>query len=165
MHLSKDEARVSVTQGPRRGRKSMASRKKAENDADLSVTLRLRAAGLRPTRQRTALAGLLFRGGDKHVSAEDLHEEAIRAGFKVSLATVYNTLHQFTDAGLLQKVVVEASRCYFDTNMRDHQHFYCPGDDSLVDIPGGEIKVSGWPAAPKGMKVERVDVIVRLKRG
>lgn len=139
----------------------MAARKK---DTVSTASLRLKAAGLRPTRQRTALAGLLFRGGDRHVSAESLHAEALRAGIKVSLATVYNTLHQFTEAGLLQQVVVDASRCYFDTNLKDHQHFYFPQEESLVDIPGAEIKVTGWPAAPKGTTVERVDVIVRLKR-
>lgn len=142
----------------------MAARKKAGSSVDTSAAAVLRTAGLRPTRQRTALAGLLFRDSDRHVSAEQLHDEAARAGFSISLATVYNTLHQFTEAGLLQKVVVDASRCYFDTNLKDHQHFYSPEEEVLVDIPGGEIKVSGWPAAPKGMKVERIDVIVRLKR-
>jgi Fur family transcriptional regulator, iron response regulator len=142
----------------------MSNRKRADNEASAKIGARLRAAGLRPTRQRTALAGILFREHDRHVSAEALHEEAIRAGFKVSLATVYNTLHQFTQAGLLQQVVVDASRCYFDTNMGDHQHFYCPDEETLIDIPGNDIKVTGWPAAPKGTTVERVDVIVRLKR-
>ena len=142
----------------------MANRKKADGESGTQAALRLRAAGLRPTRQRAALAGLLFRGHDRHVSAEALHEEATKAGIKVSLATVYNTLHQFTQAGLLQQVVVDASRCYFDTNVGDHQHFYSPDDETLIDIPGADIKVSGCPQAPKGMAVERVDVIVRLKR-
>src|SRR5215472_2189783 len=142
----------------------MAARKRTENEEEAKAGARLRAAGLRPTRQRAALAGLLFRGGDRHVSAEALHAEAIRAGFQVSLATVYNTLHQFTQAGLLQQVVVDASRCYFDTNVGSHQHFYSPDEETLIDIPGDAIKVSGWPAAPKGTTVERVDVIVRLKR-
>lgn len=141
----------------------MANRKRAGDDSDAKAAARLRTAGLRPTRQRAALAGLLFTG-DRHVSAEALHAEAIKAGIKVSLATVYNTLHQFTEAGLLQQVVVDASRCYFDTNVGDHQHFYCPDEENLIDIPGHDIKVSGWPQAPKGMAVERVDVIVRLKR-
>jgi Fur family transcriptional regulator, iron response regulator len=142
----------------------MSNRKRTDSEATARIGARLRAAGLRPTRQRTALAGILFREHDRHVSAEALHAEATRAGFKVSLATVYNTLHQFTQAGLLQQVVVDASRCYFDTNVGDHQHFYCPDEETLIDIPGNEIKVTGWPAAPKGTTVERVDVIVRLKR-
>ena len=142
----------------------MANRKRVDGESEVKAATRLRAAGLRPTRQRAALAGLLFKGHDRHVSAEALHEEATRAGVKVSLATVYNTLHQFTEAGLLQQVVVDASRCYFDTNVGDHQHFYSPDDETLIDIPGADIKVSGCPEAPKGMEVERVDVIVRLKR-
>jgi Fur family iron response transcriptional regulator len=111
-----------------------------------------------------ALAELLFQGEDRHISAEALHGEALGAGFTVSLATVYNTLHQFTEAGLLQQVVVDAARSYFDTNLDDHQHFYRPDEGALIDIPGGDIHVAGLPAAPEGMAVERVDVIVRLKR-
>ncbi len=142
----------------------MLSTKREDNEANAKAAERLRAVGLRPTRQRTALAGLLFKGHDRHVSAEALHEEALGAGCKVSLATVYNTLHQFTEAGLLQQVVVDASRSYFDTNLGEHQHFYCPDEERLIDIPDGAIAVSGLPAAPKGMQVERVDVIIRLKR-
>jgi Fur family iron response transcriptional regulator len=143
----------------------MRAKKRLDSEEEAKVgAARLRAAGLRPTRQRTALAGLLFRAGDRHVSAETLHGEALRAGFKVSLATVYNTLHQFTDAGLLQQVVVDATRSYFDTNVGDHQHFYCPDEETLIDIPSGEIRVAGLPVAPKGTVVERIDVIVRLKR-
>ncbi len=142
----------------------MATKKRADNDYDAMIGARLRAARLRPTRQRAALAGLLFRNGDRHVSAEALHAEALRAGFKISLATVYNTLHQFTAAGLLQQVVVDAARSYFDTNTGDHQHFYCPDGDSLIDIANGELRVAGLPKAPEGTLVERVDVIVRLKR-
>jgi Fur family iron response transcriptional regulator len=142
----------------------MANRKRADSEVEAGAAERLRAAGLRPTRQRAALAALLFQTEDRHVSAEALHAEAIQAGFKISLATVYNTLHQFTEAGLLQQVVVDASRSYFDTNVGDHQHFYSPEGETLIDIPGQDIKVTGCPAAPKGMAVERVDVIVRLKR-
>jgi Fur family iron response transcriptional regulator len=125
---------------------------------------RLRAVGLRPTRQRVGLAGLLFRGGDRHVSAESLHEEAAKSGFEVSLATVYNTLHQFTEAGLLQQVVVDAGRSYFDTNIGEHQHFYYADEGALIDIPGAAIEIAGVPKPPKGTAVERVDVIVRIKR-
>ena len=93
-----------------------------------------------------------------------LHEEATSVGIEVSLATIYNTLHQFTDAGLLREVVVDAGRSYFDTNTGAHHHFFCEEDGSLVDIPGETIEVARVPAAPKGMAVERVDVVVRLKR-
>jgi Fur family iron response transcriptional regulator len=124
---------------------------------------RLRAAGLRPTRQRVALAQLL--GSDhRHVSAESLHLDALKAGMPVALATVYNTLHQFTEAGLLREVVVGSGRSYFDTNTGDHQHFYCEEDGTLIDIEGDAIEVAGVPAPPKGMAVDRVDVVVRVKR-
>lgn len=142
----------------------MAAKKRAADDGDANVGARLRAAGLRPTRQRTALGALLFRSGDRHVSAEALHAEALRSGIEVSLATVYNTLHQFTAAGLLQQVVVDATRSYFDTNVGGHQHFFCPDEETLIDIPSAEIKFANLPPAPKGTMIERVDVVVRLKR-
>ena len=125
---------------------------------------RLRAAGLRPTRQRVELVGLLFDGGDRHMTAESVHREAEEAGVQVSLATVYNTLHQFTDAGLLRQVVVDPARTYFDTNTGDHQHFFVEDDGELIDIDGHRIEVAGIPEPPKGMSVDRVDVVVRVRR-
>jgi len=125
---------------------------------------RLRGAGLRPTRQRVQLASLLFKGTDRHVTAESLHEEVAGQGLKISLATVYNTLHQFTHAGLLRQVVVDAARGYFDTNTGDHQHFFLEEEGTLIDIPGEEIQVAGVPHPPAGMTVDRVDVVVRVKR-
>jgi len=127
-------------------------------------TERLRNVGLRPTRQRLALAGLLFAHGDRHVTAETLHEEAVGAGVRVSLATVYNTMHQFTEVGLLREVTVDGTRTYFDTNTGDHHHFYCEDDGTLTDIDGTGIEVAGLPQPPHGAKVDRVDVIVRLRR-
>ncbi len=123
---------------------------------------RLRAAGLRPTRQRLALAKLLFDGGDRHVTAEMLHAEVLNANVRVSLATVYNTLHQFTSCGLLREIVVDASRSYFDTNMSEHHHFYMEDGGELLDIPGDEIIVSRLPAVPQGKQIKRVEVIVRV---
>ncbi len=125
---------------------------------------KLRAAGLRPTRQRMDLAAHLFSGPDRHVTAESLHEEVAVSGIKVSLATVYNTLHQFTSAGLLRQVVVDAARGYFDTNTGDHQHFFLEDEGTLIDIPGEHITVAGVPSAPPGMAVDRVDVVVRVRR-
>ena len=125
---------------------------------------RLKAAGLRPTRQRIKLAQLLFAGHDRHVTAESLAEEGQRAGVKVSLATVYNTLHQFQAAGLLRQVVVDSSRTYFDTNVGDHQHFFVENEGLLIDIPGEAIAISGVPAAPEGLSIDRVDVVVRVRR-
>jgi Fur family iron response transcriptional regulator len=124
---------------------------------------RLRAAGLRPTRQRLALARLLFEKGDRHITADELHAEAVEAGVGVSLATVYNTLNQFTSAGLLREVAVEAGRAYFDTNTSDHHHFYFEERGKLVDIPAEGLSVAGVPSAPAGTEVARVDVIVRLR--
>jgi Fur family iron response transcriptional regulator len=122
----------------------------------------LRGAGLRPTRQRVALAHLLFAEGDRHVTAETLHEEASTRKVPVSLATVYNTLHQFTEAGLLREVAVEGAKTYFDTNTSNHYHFFCEHSGKLMDIATGSIRIEGLPEAPEGMTISRVDVLVRL---
>jgi Fur family iron response transcriptional regulator len=124
----------------------------------------LREVGLRPTRQRLALGWLLFAKGDRHLTAEMLHEDALRARFPVSLATVYNTLHQFTETGLLREIAVDGSKTYFDTNASDHHHFYVEGDSRLLDIPGTELLVGRLPTPPDGFDVARIDVIVRLRR-
>ena len=124
---------------------------------------KLRESGLRPTRQRLSLANLLFSKGNRHVSAEALHEEAVLARVPVSLATVYNTLHQFHQAGLLRAVAVESSKTYFDTNTSDHHHFFIEEENRVVDVPS-PIMVGEIPEAPEGMEIERVDVIVRLRR-
>ena len=124
----------------------------------------LRAVGLRPTRQRIALGRLLYAQGDRHVTAEILHEEALRARVPVSLATIYNTLHQFTEAGLLREVAVDGSKTYFDTNVSDHHHFLVEGENTLFDIPEAHIELGGLPTAPEGMEIARVDVVVRLRR-
>ena len=125
---------------------------------------RLRSVGLRPTRQRIALAGLLFAKGDRHLTAEELHEEAVSAGVPVSLATVYNTLHQFTDAGMLRVLAVESSKTYFDTNTSDHQHYFIEGENEVMDIPTGGLTVHGLPEVPEGMEIAHIDVVVRLRR-
>lgn len=122
----------------------------------------LRRAGLRPTRQRVALATLLFATGDRHVTAEILHEEAVRAGERVSLATVYNTLHQFKRAGLLREIAIGGQRAYFDTNTSNHNHYFIEGDSKLMDIPGDTIRVDGLPEPPEDLKISHIDVVVRL---
>jgi Fur family transcriptional regulator, iron response regulator len=139
-------------------------RKKLRETAHETATMRLRQAGLRPTRQRNELAKLLFRDGHRHLTAEMLHAEAVAEGVKVSLATVYNTLHQFTQAGLLLQVVVDPTRSYFDTNTADHQHFYCEDENLLTDIPGPEISVADLPTPPPGTEIKRVDVVVHVRR-
>jgi Fur family iron response transcriptional regulator len=117
---------------------------------------------LRPTRQRIALAKLLFEGENLHVTAEDLHVQARAKGVSVSLATIYNSLHQFTEAGLMREVVVEAGRSYFDTNTGNHHHFFDEDTGLLEDIPIDQINVSELPRAPAGKSVQRVEVIVRV---
>lgn len=124
----------------------------------------LRAANLRPTRQRIMLGWLLFGRGHRHLTAEMLYEEASDAKISVSLATVYNTLHQFCDAGLLRQLAVDGTKSYFDTNVTEHHHFFMEDDQTLVDVPDGLISVAGIPDAPEGTEVISVEVIVRLKR-
>ncbi len=124
---------------------------------------RLRTAGLRLTRPRLALARLLFDGGNRHVTAEQLRAESSAASIRVSLATVYNVLHQFTEAGLLREVVIEPGRSYFDTNIDDHHHFFCESSGVLQDIAGEGVAVSGIPVPPRGTEITRVEVIVRLR--
>jgi Fur family iron response transcriptional regulator len=128
---------------------------------------RVRSAGLRPTRQRVALAELLFAKGDRHLAAEELHEEAIAAGVPISLATVYNALHQFTRAGLLRILAVEGSKTYFDTNTSDHHHFFVEGENRVFDIADAPVRVINLPEPPAGMEIANVDIVVRLrpKRG
>jgi Fur family transcriptional regulator, iron response regulator len=125
---------------------------------------KLRLAGLRPTRQRLSLAGMLFGSGDRHVSAESLHLEAQAAGIDVSLATIYNTLNQFRTAGLLREVAFEGDRTFFDTNTSNHFHYYLEDSDSLVDIGSEALEVKGLPELPAGMEIDRIDIIVRLRK-
>jgi len=127
------------------------------------VKAMLRDVGLRPTRQRMALGWMLFGKGDRHVTAEMLYEEAVKAKVPVSLATIYNTLHQFTDAGLLRQVAVDGSKTYFDTNVSPHHHFFIETKNDLVDIPQSEVVVGRTPTPPEGYDVVRVDVVVRLR--
>jgi Fur family iron response transcriptional regulator len=125
---------------------------------------KLRRVGLRPTRQRVSLGWLLFGKGDRHITAEMLYDEAMRARVPVSLATVYNTLHQFTEAGLLRQLAVDGSKAYFDTNTTEHHPFFVEGEEELMDVPTQGVTVLDLPEAPEGYEVARVDVVVRLRR-
>jgi Fur family iron response transcriptional regulator len=131
---------------------------------DTALAERLRLAGLRPTRQRLSLAAILFGAGDRHVSAETLHQEALAARINVSLATVYNTLNQFKAVGLLREVAFEGDRTFFDTNTSNHFHYYIEETDSLVDIGTEDLKVLGLPQLPPGTEIDRVDIIIRLRK-
>jgi Fur family iron response transcriptional regulator len=124
----------------------------------------LREVGLRPTRQRMALGWILFGKGYRHLTAEALYEEATRAKVPVSLATIYNTLNQFTEVGLLRQVAIEGSKAYFDTNATAHHHFFVEGDEVLLDIPSADVIVGKTPAPPEGYEIARVDVVIRLRR-
>lgn len=128
------------------------------------LRLKLSAVGLRPTRQRLRLGWLLFGAGDRHVTAERLYEEALAARAPISLATVYNTLNQFTSAGLLREIAVDGAKTYFDTNLADHQHFLTDEAHVLVDLPQQLIDLSRLPELPEGMEIDRIDVVVRLRR-
>jgi Fur family transcriptional regulator, iron response regulator len=128
------------------------------------VKAMLRDVGLRPTRQRMELGWLLFGKGDRHITAELLYEEAANAKVPVSLATVYNTLHQFTDVGLLRQVAVDGSKTYFDTNATQHHHFFVEGENALLDIPDADVFVGKPPVPPEGYEIARIDVVVRLRR-
>jgi Fur family iron response transcriptional regulator len=123
---------------------------------------RLKRSGLRPTRQRMALGALLFGDADRHVTAEMLHAEAVASGERVSLATVYNTLHQFRRAGLLRELAIDGARAYFDTNTSNHNHFFIESEGVLIDIPGDAIRVDGLPQPPPGMRIAHIDLVVRL---
>jgi len=132
------------------------------SDKNACIIAMLRKARLRPTRQRTTLAFLLFGSGNRHVTAEALHAEALAAGEKVSLATVYNTLHQFRQAGLLRELAINGTKAYFDTNTSNHNHFFIEADGQLIDIEDDAIKFDELPNTPEGMKISHVDVVVRL---
>jgi Fur family transcriptional regulator, iron response regulator len=129
-----------------------------------NVRTMLRKVGLRPTRQRMELGWILFSKGDRHLTAEMLFEEASKARVPVSLATVYNTLNQFTEVGLLRQVAVDGSKTYFDTNVTDHHHFFLEGENALMDIPSAKVTVSDMPTALEGYEIDRVEVVVRLRR-
>jgi Fur family iron response transcriptional regulator len=133
-------------------------------EANTDTEARLRHSGLRPTRQRVALAGLLFAKGDRHLTVEELHEEAVTAGVPVSLATVYNTLHQFTEARMIRVLAVEGAKTYFDTNISDHHHFFVEGLNEVLDVPISNLSIGNLPEPPEGMEIAHVDVVIRLRR-
>ena len=134
-----------------------------KNQRRKSISNRIAETGLRPTQQRIDLGELLFIPGDRHVTAERLYTEARDNGLRISLATVYNTLHQFTESGLLREVAVVGATAFFDTNIDNHCHFYRDDDGQLVDIDAEQIVVTGLPASPEGTRIARIDVVVHLE--
>jgi Fur family transcriptional regulator, iron response regulator len=129
----------------------------------ISLARLLREAGLRRTRPRMVLAELLFTKGNRHVTAEMLYEETIAAKSHVSLATVYNTLNQLTEAGLVRRVGVDGSKSFFDTNVGEHHHYFLQDKDAILDIPAGAAVPLNLPEPPEGFEIARVDVVVRLR--
>ncbi len=127
------------------------------------LRVKFAAAGLRPTRQRIALGWLLFSKGDRHLTAENLLEEAHASNVSISLATIYNSLNQFTEAGLLRGIAVDGERTYFDTNATVHHHYLIEGANTLIDIPQVAVDVLKLPPPPAGKQVAQIDVIVRLR--
>jgi Fur family iron response transcriptional regulator len=124
---------------------------------------RLRAVGLRPTVQRVALAQLLFHGRHRHVTAEELHAEAVEHGIGLSVATVYNSLHQFTDAGLIRVLAIDGMKTWFDTNVSDHHHFVFEGSGEILDVEQAALAISNLPEPPDGMEIAHIDVIIRVR--
>jgi Fur family iron response transcriptional regulator len=122
----------------------------------------LEKAGFRQTRQRKTLASILFDGTHKHMTAEQVHAAARKKRAALSLATVYNTLHQFTEAGLLRQIVLDCSSVYFDTNVESHHHFFNQKDGKLADIPSSAVDIARLPKPPAGTKLDGVDVILRV---
>lgn len=125
----------------------------------------LQSADVRATRQRLALAKLLIGdGAHRHVCAESLHDATKKDGVEpVSLATVYNTLRIFCDAGLLSEITVDGHKSYFDTRTDEHPHYYWEGDGRLSDAPRETVKFERIPDAPEGTEIARVDVVIRLR--
>src|SRR5436190_4143278 len=149
---------------PAAAKSSQAARAELTGCPWHDVKTMLRQVGLRPTRQRMALGWMLFGKGDRHITAEMLYEEATKAKVPVSLATIYNTLHQFTDVGLLRQVAVDGSKTYFDTNATQHHHFFVEGENALLDIPDSDVVMGKTPVPPEGYEIARIDVVVRLRR-
>jgi Fur family transcriptional regulator, iron response regulator len=125
---------------------------------------RLRAASLRPTRQRVALGWLLFAKGNRHVTAEMIYEEAKTVHANVSMATVYNTLNQFTEVGLLREIAVEGSKAHFDTNPSPHAHFLLGDTGALIDVASVDLDGVNLPTLPAGYELDRVELVIRLRR-
>lgn len=149
---------------PEETRKRLLAERENEVAQSGNAAAILRRAGLRPTRQRLALGTLLFREEHRHVTVDDLHRDAVDGGIQLSLATVYNTLNQFAEAGLVRKVAVNGGRSYFDTDAGDHQHFYIESEDRIFDVPDDSITFDSLPPPPSGYEIAGVDVVIRLRK-
>ncbi len=142
----------------------MVTHEKNATPDDAVLTERLREAGLRPTRQRVAIAALLLDGRHRHVSADSLAREIRQTGAHMAGGTIYNTLNQFTEAGLLRRVTIHNEHSVFDTNTEHHHHFYDAEQDRLIDIPADEVLLASLPGAPEGHDIKAVDVLIHISQ-
>lgn len=144
-------------------RKRLLSTEPEKQISDPAIAARLRKAGLRPTRQRLQISKLLFGASHRHITADDLFQEIQATGEHLSLATIYNSLHHFSEAGLLRRICTGSERVYFDTDTGDHHHFYMQAEDRIVDAPAGDTIINRLPKAPEGYEITKVDVVIHLK--
>ena len=143
---------------------AMAMNHKHRPQDEAALTERLRGAGLRPTRQRLAIAALLLDGRHRHVSADGLAREIRQTGAHMAGGTIYNTLNQFTEAGLLRRVTIHNEHSVFDTNTDHHHHFYDAEQDQLIDIPADDVLLAALPGAPEGHDIKSVDVLIHISQ-
>lgn len=144
-------------------RKRLLSSNKPDNVRLQEISDRLKKVGLRPTRQRLNIGRLLFGATHRHITADDLFQEIQTTGEQLSLATIYNTLHHFSEVGLLRRICTGSERVYFDTDTGDHHHFYVQDEDRIVDAPAGDTIINRLPEAPEGYEITKVDVVIHLK--
>lgn len=149
---------------PERLRAHLRSQRLLQTQETAHIRHILINAGLRPTRQRLILGQFLLTGTHQHISADDLHLTVMHNGFSMSLATVYNALNQFADAGLIRKISVSGQRTFFDTNAHNHQHFYLEDEDRMIDIGGTPLTLAAPPQAPAGYTITKIDILVSLKK-
>lgn len=148
---------------PEETRKRLLSSDKPDDARLQEISARLRKVGLRPTKQRLNIGRLLFGANHRHITADDLFQEIQTTGEHLSLATIYNTLHHFSEAGLLRRICTGSERVYFDTDTGDHHHFYVQDEDRIVDAPAGDTIINRLPEAPEGYEIAKVDVVIHLK--
>ncbi len=122
----------------------------------------LKKSPLKVTIQRTRLIEILFKNGDHHFTAEDVHKEVNKNKYNISLATIYNCLNQFTKHEILKSVRMSSDKVYFDTNTEGHHHFFCKSTEKLSDIKYSDIKITNLPKIPKGKKLKSVEIVVNI---
>ena len=128
------------------------------------IETKLKKFGIKITKQRMEIASILFDGEFKHFSADDLYNLTEKKNLQISLATIYNTLKEFSNLGLIKEIIIDPNRIWYDTCVKNHYHFYNSATNKLIDIPEAQIKVSKLPSIPKGHKIEQMNVVIHLQR-